>query len=84
MNMLETLQNLLNDSGFVSFFADGGWKNLVMIAVSCLLLYLYFVTLHYFFPPFHMLRAVSYKGSPGGDQAPPIPVPSHHPCTITI
>ena len=33
MNMLETLQNLLNDSGFVSFFADGGWKNLVMIAV---------------------------------------------------
>ena len=27
MNMLETLQNLLNDSGFVSFFADGGWKN---------------------------------------------------------
>ena len=28
MNMLETLQNLLNDSGFVSFFADGGWKNL--------------------------------------------------------
>ena len=40
MNMLETLQNLLNDSGFVSFFADGGWKNLVMIAVSCLLLYL--------------------------------------------
>ena len=40
MNMLETLQNLLNDSFFVSFFADGGWKNLVMIAVSCLLLYL--------------------------------------------
>ena len=33
MNMLETLQNLLNDSGFVSFFADGGWKNLVMICL---------------------------------------------------
>ena len=40
MNIIETLQNLMNDSGFVSFFADGGWKNLVMIAVSCLLLYL--------------------------------------------
>ena len=34
MNMLETLQNLLNDSGFVSFFADGGWKNLVMIPIK--------------------------------------------------
>ena len=39
MNILDTLQTLLNESGFVSFFADGGWKNLIMIAISCLLLY---------------------------------------------
>ena len=40
MNILETLQRLWMDSGFVGFFMDGGWKNLIMIAVSCLLLYL--------------------------------------------
>lgn len=40
MNILDTLQTLLNDSGFVSFFADGGWKNLIMIAISFVLLYL--------------------------------------------
>ena len=28
MNILETLQRLLMDSGFVGFFMDGGWKNL--------------------------------------------------------
>ncbi len=40
MNILDTLQTLLNESGFVGFFMDGGWKNLVMIAISCVLLYL--------------------------------------------
>ncbi len=40
MDVLETLQRLWNDSGFASFFADGGWKNLLMIGVACLLLYL--------------------------------------------
>lgn len=40
MNILETLQRLWMDSGFVGFFMDGGWKNLIMIAISCLLLYL--------------------------------------------
>ena len=40
VNILETLQRLLMDSGFVGFFMDGGWKNLIMIAVACLLLYL--------------------------------------------
>lgn len=40
MNILDTLQTLLNESGFASFFVEGGWKNLVMIAISCLLLYL--------------------------------------------
>lgn len=40
MNILETLKRLLMDSGFIGFFMDGGWKNLIMIAISCLLLYL--------------------------------------------
>ncbi|MGN0631871.1 MAG: sodium ion-translocating decarboxylase subunit beta, partial [Ruminococcus sp.] len=40
MNILDTLQTLLNESGFAGFFMDGGWKNLVMIAISCVLLYL--------------------------------------------
>ncbi len=40
MNILDTLQTLLNDSGFAGFFMDGGWKNIVMIAISCVLLYL--------------------------------------------
>ncbi|MGN0584714.1 MAG: sodium ion-translocating decarboxylase subunit beta [Ruminococcus sp.] len=40
MNILDTLQTLLNDSGFSSFFVDGGWKNLIMIAIACVLLYL--------------------------------------------
>ncbi|MCQ2469642.1 MAG: sodium ion-translocating decarboxylase subunit beta [Ruminococcus sp.] len=40
MDILETLENLWNDSGFQSFFVNGGWKNLVMIVVACVLLYL--------------------------------------------
>lgn len=40
MDILETLKTLWLDSGFASFFADGGWKNLIMIAISCVLLYL--------------------------------------------
>ncbi|MDD6279679.1 MAG: sodium ion-translocating decarboxylase subunit beta [Ruminococcus sp.] len=40
MDILETLSKLWNDSGFASFFADGGWKNLVMIGIACVLLYL--------------------------------------------
>ena len=40
MNIVETLEKLWNDSGFQSFFVDEGWKNLIMIAVSCVLLYL--------------------------------------------
>jgi len=40
MNIVETLEKLWNDSGFQSFFVDGGWKNLIMIAISCVLLYL--------------------------------------------
>ncbi|MCR5601833.1 MAG: sodium ion-translocating decarboxylase subunit beta [Ruminococcus sp.] len=40
MDILETLKTLWNDSGFQSFFVDGGWKNLIMIFISCVLLYL--------------------------------------------
>lgn len=40
MDILETLKTLWFDSGFASFFADGGWKNLIMIAISGVLLYL--------------------------------------------
>ena len=40
MDILETLQTLWNDSGFQSFFVDGGWKNLIMIGIACVLLYL--------------------------------------------
>ncbi len=40
MDILETLKTLWNDSGFHSFFVNEGWKNLIMIAISCVLLYL--------------------------------------------
>ena len=40
MDILATLSKLAADSGFSGFFAEGGWKNLIMIAVACVLLYL--------------------------------------------
>ncbi|MBQ9411486.1 MAG: sodium ion-translocating decarboxylase subunit beta [Oscillospiraceae bacterium] len=40
MNVLETLGKLVRESGFAGFFASGGWKYVIMIAVACLLLYL--------------------------------------------
>jgi len=40
MDILGTLLKLWNESGFAQFFAAGGWKFLVMIAISCGLLYL--------------------------------------------
>ncbi len=40
MDVLGTLSKLVVESGFAGFFAAGGWKNLIMIAVACLLLYL--------------------------------------------
>ena len=44
MNIGETLLKLWNDSGFAAiitgFLANGGWQNLVMIAIGCVLLYL--------------------------------------------
>lgn len=41
MNILDSLQKLAMESGFASFFiTDGGWKNLVMILIAFVLLYL--------------------------------------------
>ena len=40
MDILGTLKGLASDSGFGLFFAQGGWKYLIMIAVACVLLYL--------------------------------------------
>ena len=44
INIGETLLKLWNDSGFASiisgFLANGGWQSLVMILISCVLLYL--------------------------------------------
>ncbi len=40
MNILDTLGKLASESGFAGFLAAGGWKNLVMIALACVLLYL--------------------------------------------
>ncbi|MBR4992512.1 MAG: sodium ion-translocating decarboxylase subunit beta [Clostridia bacterium] len=40
MDILGTLRTLWLDSGFAGFFVDGGWKNLIMIGVACVLLYL--------------------------------------------
>ncbi len=43
MNIGETLLKLWYDSGFAKMFAafgDGGWQNLVMLVIGCVLLYL--------------------------------------------
>ena len=43
MNIGETLLKLWNNSGFAAMFvgfADGGWQNLVMLIIACVLLYL--------------------------------------------
>ncbi|MCM1474511.1 MAG: glutaconyl-CoA decarboxylase subunit beta, partial [Muribaculaceae bacterium] len=40
MDILETLKTLVSDSGFAGFFVDEGYKNLIMILISFLLLYL--------------------------------------------
>jgi len=41
MDILGTLQKLVLESGFAAFFTtDGGWKNLVMILIAFVLLYL--------------------------------------------
>ena len=39
-DMTEKLNNFVQEMGFVSFFVGVGWKNLVMIALACFLLFL--------------------------------------------
>ena len=38
--VMEKVSTLFTSSGFAAFFAEGGWKSLVMIGVACVLLYL--------------------------------------------
>ena len=38
--ILDTLGRLVTESGFAGFFQAGGWKNLIMIIVACILLYM--------------------------------------------
>ena len=40
MDIIGTLQKLALESGFAGFFMAGGWKNLVMILIAFVLLYL--------------------------------------------
>ena len=40
MNILESLGKLVQESGFAMMMSGDGWKNLVMIIISCILLYL--------------------------------------------
>ena len=39
-SFLETMGDLASQSGFAGFLADGGWKNIVMILISFLFMYL--------------------------------------------
>jgi len=39
-NIIEVLKGFAIDSGVAQFFADGGWKNLIMIGIACFLIYL--------------------------------------------
>ena len=40
MDIFGTLLKLASESGFAGFFMDGGWKNLIMIVIAFVLLYL--------------------------------------------
>ena len=39
-NIIEVLKGFAIDSGVAQFFAEGGWKNLIMIGIACFLIYL--------------------------------------------
>lgn len=39
-SFLDTLMSLASESGFAGFFTDGGWKNIVMILISFVFMYL--------------------------------------------
>jgi carboxybiotin decarboxylase len=38
--ILKIVNGILSESGFASFFTNDGWKNLIMIAIACVLLFL--------------------------------------------
>jgi oxaloacetate decarboxylase beta subunit len=38
--ILKIIDGILSESGFASFFANEGWKNLIMIIIACVLLFL--------------------------------------------
>lgn len=40
IDMTEKLSNFVREMGFVTFFCGDGWKNLVMMAIGCFLLFL--------------------------------------------
>ena len=40
MDIFGTLAKLAQESGFAGFFMAGGWKNLIMILIAFVLLYL--------------------------------------------
>ncbi len=40
MDFVQFFQGFWNSTGLSQFFADGGWKNLIMIAVACVLVFL--------------------------------------------
>ncbi len=41
LEMITTsLSDMFMDSGLMAFFQDGGWRNVIMIAVACVLIYL--------------------------------------------
>lgn len=74
MDILGTLQKLVMESGFAAFFMAGGWKNLIMIVLSLVLLYLGIVKK---FEPLLLcgiafgclLSNLSYFAALGGDNA---------------
>ena len=39
-NLGETIAKFFTQSGIAQFFAEGGWKNLIMIVIGCVLLFL--------------------------------------------
>ena len=50
--MVDSIVKFLNDTGVAQFFVSGGWKNLVMIAIACLLCWL---AIHKKFEPLLLL-----------------------------
>ena len=40
MDFVQFFQGFWNSTGLSQFFADGGWRNLIMIAVACVLVFL--------------------------------------------